>query len=470
MKARYVIAALRNYGRAVFFRDNPYALLALLFIAVFVVQYGALLKHGPVHQGQMVVDLFRQANVSKPWWMLCMMLPAGLTMHYWRQVSGPFVSTIPHFLRAEYCAIFILLPFFILALALPFILAGAPVFGALAITCCATVWGGVAGAGGAKGHSLLLSRGLRILFGLFVIVGFIPGVLWWVLFAPLWVTLPLTCLTLALTVLGLLYFPARAVLQMAEIEHRHDVKSRKLDRPRVRAVVFCRRLLLWRPSFLRQETLPNTMVVKLGPVGQIIFMVVIIIFATGIVFIGAHGQGLRHWRQALPMSLPMMGMLVMAPLTSWLFLRQEWPFLYLAGRYGTRQSFARRLFRAQLRILLETAGLVGVVSVIAFLISGERVLEAIEGGVIAALLLFGLSYLVVVPLLWGELGGKGVTTIFIFVSILGFQMLYLSYIGGGAQHEFLWLLLAAAIALCGVGLGYVGPRRLAKIDWPLETP
>lgn len=468
MKARYVIAALRNYGRAVFFRDNPFALITLLFIAFFITNYWALLKHGSVHQTNVLAELLRQG--SKSWWLLCVALPAALTVHYWRQVSGPFVSAIPHFLKAEYCTIITILALSITALALPFVFAGAPLFGALAITGCATVLGVVMGVVVAKRASSLLRRGLRSLLGLFILVGFIPGVLWWGLFAPLWVTLPFTCLALAVIILGLLYLPALALGWMAAIEQRHDTKSQKLDHPRVRAVAFCWRLLLWRPAFLRQETLPNTMVVQLGPVGQIVFMVVILIFATGMVFLGAHGQGLRHWRQFLPMSLGIMGMLVMVPLTSWLFLRQEWPFLYLAGRYGTRQNFARCLFRAQLRNVFEAASLVGIVSMIVFLISGERVLEAIEGGGVASLLLFGLSYLVVVPLLWRELGSKSINSVFVTIGIIGFHALFTPYVVVGAQHELFWLLLAAAIALCGVGLGYVGPRRLAKIDWPLETP
>ena len=471
MSPRFTLAALRNYARPVFWRENSYSLLVPLSLALFLSAYFGEINPFHVKNLHAAVDKIKNGKVSAFWWYICMLCPAALSAQYWRQITTSLAPNVPHLLRAEYNAALVVLGLCIVALAAPFMLIGAPVFGCLAIACVGTILGGILGSnGGRKGHSLRMRWVIAISMPPVALIGFVPGLIWRVLVAPYWIAVPTTFVSVVLICLVLRFFPAQALIQTSVLEQKIDQKQAK-SAPRGPIKTQFVHLLLWRPKFLKQDVLPNTMAVQMGLLGQLLIMILIVVVGTGSSLLAAlpkHGHILA-WQPLLQGSLIYVGMFALAPLSSWMMMRQDWPFIYLAGRYGSRLGFAQALFRAQRRNALEISGLAAVVSLVVLLVSGLHVLQAIEGGVVLGTCIFGLSYTAALPLFWRELGGKGVTVAFMMIGIFGFQFLFMAYIIPPTRSP-LWLALALAIAALGALVGYVAPKRLAKLDWPLETP
>lgn len=471
MNPRLTLAALRNYARPVFWRENQFSLLAVLFVVMFLLSYFTELNPLHVKNTHAAVDEIRNGMIGQSWWYVCVFCPSALSAQYWRQISTALSPNVPYLLRAEYNAILVVLGLCVVALAAPFMLIGAPIFGCLAITCTATIVGGIFGAGGGgKGHSSARRKLVSMLLIPFMFIGFIPGLIWRVLGAPYWLTVPLVLAAVVVVCLGLRFFPIQALMQDSVLEHRLAQKqAKKAPHRPIRAKVL--QLLLWRPKVLTPDVLPHTMAVRMGPVGQLLVMTLVVVAGTGVSLLTnlqQHGHGVG-WHKQLQSSLMMMGVLVMFPLSSWLMLRQDWPFIYLAGRYGSRLGFTQALFRAQRRNALQVSALASVLSLVGLLISGMPVLRAIGGGVVMGLLIFGLSYVAALPLFWRELGGKGVTLAFTMIGVFGFEFLFMADIWAH-KHALLWGALAVAVAACGGLVGHIAPQRLAKLDWPLETP
>jgi hypothetical protein len=86
----------------------------------------------------------------------------------------------------------------------------------------------------------------------------------------------------------------------------------------------------------------------------------------------------------------------------------------------------------------------------------------------AAALVFGLSYVVAAPLLWNEIGGKGMT--FALNAVAGMSAV-MTFATGFASHGLqVWLLpVSVVIAAVALGLEPVLARRLAQMDWTFET-
>lgn len=471
MSPRLTLAALRNYVRPVFWRENPFALLSVLFLLMFLTTYVGEINPFHVKNFHAAIDKVKDGMVGGSWWYICIFAPTTLSAQYWRQVSTALAPSVPCLLRAEYNAVLVALGLCVVVLAAPFMLIGAPIFGCLAITCTATIVGGIFGSnGGSKGHSAAQRKLVVFLLIPFMFIGFIPGLIWRVLGAPYWVTVPLVFTAVVVVCLGLRFFPAQALIQDAALEHRLDQKkAKKLQRRPRRAQLS--RLLVWRPKFMTPDVLPHTMAVQIGPVGKLLGLILFIAVGTGFGLLAnlqQHGHGLG-WHEQLQSSLMVMGIIVLFPMSSWLLLRQDWPFIYLAGRYGSRLGFTQALFRAHQRNALHVSALASVLSLVGLLVSGMPVLRVIGGGMVMGLLIFGLSYAAALPLFWRELGGKGVTITFIVASVLVFQWLFMADIWAH-KYALLWLLLAVVIAGVGALVGYLAPQRLTKLDWPLDTP
>jgi hypothetical protein len=83
-------------------------------------------------------------------------------------------------------------------------------------------------------------------------------------------------------------------------------------------------------------------------------------------------------------------------------------------------------------------------------------------------MVFGLSYMVAAPLLWNEIGGRGMH---IGLNFLGGFSAAMAFSVGFAAHGLKWWLLPVSLTVAAAAWA-VEPtlaRRLAQIDWPFET-
>ena len=83
-------------------------------------------------------------------------------------------------------------------------------------------------------------------------------------------------------------------------------------------------------------------------------------------------------------------------------------------------------------------------------------------------LIFGLSYLVAVPLIWKEIGGRGMNLALNFLAALSAA---LPRATGFAAHGLQFWLLPVSVVIAGAALTAEPAlaRRLAQIDWILGT-
>jgi hypothetical protein len=169
------------------------------------------------------------------------------------------------------------------------------------------------------------------------------------------------------------------------------------------------------------------------------------------------------------MAVTQMPMIAVLYSGSWLMSRADWPLLYLAGRNGTRRGFARALFRAHRRNAVQIACAIGLVTLLALAaVTSMSVGTAVVAGVSIAALIFGLGYVVATPLLWNEIGGRGMNMAMTFLAAL---LAVVTIAAGFVAHGLtVWFPpVALAVAAAGLAVEPVLARRLARIDWPIET-
>ncbi len=468
MKPRLVGVALRNYWRPVFVRENPLLFSALMFLAGCAVSYhGGLVtvqEHG-------VRALFHQRSAFIMfWWFLTFMLTGCYARQYWRQITAGLAAIVPGFLAAEYGAILLMFALVLLVLATPFWGLGAPVLGSLALASIGMVVGGTAGTSAPTGQS----RPIRALIGLailpFMVLAYMPRVFLVVIFAPQLMVALILLVAIGIIVVGLRYFPAQALLQTDALEVTLDRRATRAAPVSVLSAIFAAvgQLIRWQPRFMKTDPLPETLQMQVGALGSLMGQMLLTSLMLGFdaLFGSISDTTERHFLLGvLPQSL-VFGLMASG---RWLLNRSEWPLLFMGGRYGGRLGFARAMFRAHRRNATQmatSAGLVGMAMLL--LLTRMEWAWSILGGLVIAGLLFGLSYATAIPLFWREFGGKGISVFFQVASFAAgtFSLEFGIFIHG---LQLVVLPLAVLVVVLGLAMERIGARRLAAMDWPLET-
>jgi hypothetical protein len=471
MKPRLVGVALRNYWSPVFVRENPLLFSALMFLLGCAVSYHTGLTTVQEHG---VRALFHQRSpFIMFWWFLTFMLTGCYARQYWRQITAGIAAIVPELVVAEYGAIILMLALILLVLAAPFWSFGAPLLGGLALASVGMMVGSAAGTSAPTGQS----RPIRALIGLamlpFMLLAFIPQFLVSVMFAPQWLAALILVTVLATIGVGLRYFPAQALMQTDALELTLDRRATRAAPVGGLGAIFAPlgQLIRWQPGFMKTDPLPETLIMQVGPLGSLLGQILTTSLVVGFdalfgLMSDTTGGHFHHFLLgALPQSL-VFGLFASG---RWLLNRSEWPFLFMGGRYGGRIGFARAMFRAHRRNAIQmatSAGLVGIAMLL--LLARMEWVWAILGGLVIAGLLFGLSYATAIPLFWHEFGGKGIS---VFFQTASFSVGIISLEFGVFVHglQFAFLPLAALAVLFGLAMERIGARRLAWMDWPLES-
>jgi len=464
---RLTAAALRNYARPVLWRENPFLLMAGCYtISVGLITSAArqvVARHG-IHA------LFGpHAPPMTIWWLVTWALPAGLTFHYWRQARAEQAVAIPYFIAAERLAITLMLLLALALLMAPFLYLGAPFFGTLALASIGMVMGGATGNGAKTGQGARIQKSRAFLVLPFMLLGFLPNFMARVVFAPWPVDLGLTALAAFLLITSLQFRPAMAALQEDHAEHARDSATARPNRLGARLIA----MLLWRPRFMIPLALPASFGVPLGPVGILAGQFVPMALFLGLMPLAIallKGRSYEHAAQvAAPTILPLLLSLGLSSAGQWLMQRADWPPLFCAGLYGSRKGFAEALFSAHRLNLLQTALISTALAMLAawalHVLPGAEILPA---ALIACGLIFGGGYCCALPLLWRELGGKGMI---MACTMAGYMAAYFTLLFTVFLFHTLWLAawIAAAMMIFGLTMGRLAPSRLAAIDWPLES-
>ena len=471
MRPRLLAAALGNYWRPVFVRENQMLLSAAMFsisaVMGFALQVHFIRLHG-------VRALFaHQSPAVMMWWLMSFMLTGGVARHYWRQITAGIAAAVPGLIDAEYAAILLMFALVLGVLTAPFIALGAPVIGSMALASIAMVVGGAAGATVPTGQVGWVRRLSGLAMLPFFFLAFIPGMLGRVVFAPPSVAAVILLIGLGLIGSGLRYFPAKALLQTDALEgaiERQGVKSANIN-----AVggIFAAlgRVLRWQPRWMGLGAVPTTMRMRVGPLGALVGQCVLtgLMLAVNLALAARSGDTSHHimagLRGALPQSL-IFGLFISG---QWLMIRTEWPFFFMVGQHHGRLGFARLMFRAHRLHALQMAGSSGLLAVLMAAILGHAgIFRAGLAGLVVTSLVFGLSYCAAVPLLWRRFGGKPVIVLF---QMLGALIGLFSIEFGIFFHGFQPVVLGIGVLAVGFGLVIerVAARRLAEMDWPLET-
>ena len=469
MNMRLVRAALRCYLRPIVVRENRFVISCALFGFMMVAQFGNERRFVQTHGLAAVFHHGFSAFVML-WWLLALFAPSSITNQYWRQVTTGLSTVVPGLLEAEYGAVLIVLPIVAGALAAPLIALGAPVIGSIAVASLAMVGGTNVPriTGQSRRRRVILTLLMLPLYLIFLA----PSVIGEVLLAPQAITLALLIIALGVIGARLRYFPMPARSQSDSSEAQRELEAdRKSAAPRGAMLAVIGTVLHWQPRLWRQDPVPRTLKTSVGPVGWIVY------YAAGMGLLIGLGLLPRVDREPLAralhrstlMAVTQLPMLAVLLASSWLMSRADWPFLYLAGRNGARHDFARALFRAHRRNEIQIAGSAGLATLLALtLLTHTTVLSALVASLSIAGLIFGLGYGVAAPLLWNEIGGRGMNMGLTFLA--GFVTVMVVSIGFVAHGLTVWLLpVAAAVAAAGLAVEPVLARRLAKMDWPIET-
>jgi hypothetical protein len=470
---RLTLAALRNYASPVIARDNPLIINVVIFSGMQFVTW-PLLAHRIARQGLRAgleaghSDLFW-------WWILAYMLPACIALHFYRQVRADISPAIPRFMAAERAAASLVFLMALGVLAAPLIVVGAPPAGALGLAAAGMVMGGAGGSFSNTGASKL-KRSLVLLFYVPVmILGFTPHGLTGIVFlpTPLAAGLAIACTGALLFELG--FRPAHAQVQETARDTAADtIATRAAERSQGQhpAAQRIAAFLAWRPASSPRSPLPTMFGQYLGLPAVVLAIAVQIVFLlgfmVGITMLVGHESFARALHEVGPQALGYAPLIGNIGATQWLVTRGEWPYLFSAGLYGPRASFAQALFNAYRHRSVEqavfAAPLVTATAFALHLITAAQVPLLIF--IIAGLSL-GSAYAGAIPLLFNDLGGKAAN---IFCNFIGtFAGIFAISIPLETHHLLPGLLAATAGLALAITLARLAPTRLARLDWPLET-
>ena len=469
MSRRPAISALRNYLRPTVLRENTLAISCGIWILLIAARFTTIHHFVQMH-GLAAIFQHGFSGFVMAWWMLALFGPSFVVRHYWRQVTTEISMAVPNLIAAEYGAILVVLCCVEIALAMPLIALGGPIIGCLAIATLPMI-GGMS-APRATGQSRRIRAIVMLLRFPFAFIFMIPRVIGMLLFAPQWITLPLLLTTLGVAGTKLRYFSAHAQLQIdsadLQLEKRAEQSS---NAPRHGVLALVLRLIRWKPRRWHDDPLPQTLVVPFGPVGWILFCGVVMAFFIGIqVLMRASQEPLGYAvHRSVLMAVTQLPMISVISTGRWLMNRGDWPFLYLAGRNGARHGFSRALFRAHRRHVMQLAVSAGIVILLYLSLLMPMSLAGIADVAVSTIsMVFGLSYMVAAPLLWNEIGGRGMH---IGLNFLGGFSAAMAFSVGFAAHGLKWWLLPVSLTVAAAAWA-VEPtlaRRLAQIDWPFET-
>ncbi|MCW8305483.1 hypothetical protein AruPA_00410 [Acidiphilium sp. PA] len=471
MKPRLAAAALRNYASPVFVRENPMLASASCMLAAGAMS--APKAAATVAIGGIEALFLHRSMFLFFWWYVAFYVPACFMVHYWRQVRSNLATAIPDLKLAEFSAVAIILVILTALFATPLIGFGAPIAGALALAALAMATGGAFSSAGATGQAKGIARLRGLLFLPVMFIGSQPHYLSYVVFAPVPVALLIAGLAVSLAVSGLRYFPARAA---REDEAQADRADRAAAAPRAGALRMILRpigqIMTWKPGFMPVQPVPAMLGIALGPIGLLIVTCiqigVLLLYIPAFAWITGHGFMAALIKQA-PLSIGFGVALGLFGSGQWLISRGDWPALYMAGRYGGRSGFAAAMVRAFRTNTIEI-GLINaiVVTVVALSLGIVKPIQAIPVALCTFGAMFGASHLPSIPLLWRELGGKGVTLLFAMVG--AFAVMALLGFGVLDHGPALWAGGCAAVLFgLGIIMSRLAPGRLAAMDWPIET-
>lgn len=468
MTAPLVRAALRNYVSPVFVRDNMVIVAAGLDVTAMLIclkSAARVVAHGGVR-----ALLSHQSIFQTVWWMVAFLVPNAVTTHYWRQIKSNLATAIPDLAAAERAAVSIMLAGVFLLLALPFLWLGAPVWGTLALTSIGLVMGG--GTTAAPGAHRVVSVLRALLIAPIMLVGFAPGYLAMIMFAPPRLDAAIVLAIGVVMAAGLYYRPAQAAQQGEDVERRIDRAVGRRAVTRRPSVVFngIRRLLFWKPWFLSDLPLPAALNLPLGPIGigvSITAMTALFTLSMSVVsWITGNGfvhAAMTQGRQTLGIGIS----LTLLAGGQWLLNRDDWPVLFMAGRYGGRQGFCRSMIRAHCSNIIQSSLWCGVVGAAGGVLFGAMRPDQAPLAAIAVFgIMFGMSFAPGLPLLWRERGGKAATFAANYagymIALMTFQTLIMRH-----GPTTLSLIIAAAAMIFGIVMLRFIPARLAVMDWPI---
>lgn len=469
MSVRQVRVALRCYLRPVFVRENRFVIACMVLGLLVAARFGYE-RHFVQAHGLAAVFHHGFSRFVMMWWLLAWLTPSCITSQYWRQVSTELSMAVPGLLEAEYRAVLIVLPIGAIALASPLIALGAPIIGSIAVASLAMVGG--THMPRITGQSRRRRVVLTLLMSPLIFIYMAPGVIGAVLLGPQAIALALLIIALGMIGATLRYFPARAQSQIESTDQQREGKAdQQFVTPRNTPLAVIGRVLRWQPRPWRQDPVPRTLKTSMGPVGWVVYYAAGMAFliGLGILLRAAHGPLSRAVHTSTRMAVTQMPMFAVLYSGSWLMSRADWPLLYLAGRNGTRRGFARALFRAHRRTAVQSACAIGLVTLLALAaVTSMSVGTAVVAGVSIAALIFGLGYVVATPLLWNEIGGRGMNMAMTFLAAL---LAVVTIAAGFVAHGLtVWFPpVALAVAAAGLAVEPVLARRLASIDWLIET-
>jgi hypothetical protein len=464
-------AALRNYGRPVFVRENPLIFSALIFMVASAFEYHLAMRE--VHARGFHAWFQHSSMFFFSWFMLTFMLPGCCSRQYWRQITTGIAGIIPGLIAAEYTAILLVLALMLVVLSAPFWGLGAPAIGAMALAAIGIVAGGSMGMAAPTGQH----RAVRALLGLSVIPALMlanqPRYLALVVFAPVWVSALILLGAVGVIVVGLRYFPAQALLQGDALETTLNQRAARAagKQPSNGAFAWIGRVWRWQPGFLQSGPVVSNLTMRAGPIGSLIGQALFTGLMAGfyLVLFQIVGHSKSHFQHMLLGSLPQSLVFSMFVTTRWLLDRNDWPLLFMAGRYGGRVGFARAMFRAHRRNSLQVAASSAVVGLVLLLILTRTSLpRALISALVITGLMFGASYSTAIPLFWREFGGKAITLFFQFA---GFLIATFTIESGLFFHGLKLFVfpIAFVVLLFGLVADRVAAQRLAQMDWPVAT-
>ncbi|MBB2202756.1 hypothetical protein [Gluconacetobacter tumulisoli] len=460
-------AALRNYASRAFIIGNPNVYSALAFLVLtpgWIERVAPGLGHG-------TTDALDHAEFN-PLFMAALMGMASIGTYYWRQVGDAIAVTIPGFLAAELHAGLSVVGLLFVLLTIPLLWCGLPAAGSAAFVAASFTFGaGIRPVRGQKPWEKSL-RVLLVAGGLLLI--FMPRWQVWLLFLPWPLAGGVVALSGALVVLSMTHHVGRTQAEHERAESLADARPIATARPG-RARAMFRRLLLWQPARLRQAPLPPTLSRPIGPLGillsALVSVAVMLILSAvmAAVLSMVNGEAFdRLFLHAARTNLLTLPSLALMGLNNWLMNRKDWPFFFMAGRYGGRLAFARAMFGAYLvNAILTGVGIVAPVMLFEVLLGSVPAAAGGWLGLLLVLMFVGACHGSSVPLLWREQGGKGVTVMagiaaYMTMALANPVALYRDDHAGAA------IVTALSIFVAGLAVSRLAPRQLARMDWPFD--
>jgi len=473
MKPSHLAAALRNYAKPIWLRGNSFAILSAGYFAALMMIVAATIRHHEtwVHGARWHLA---HTGILLMWTMLAGAAPGSVFFHYARQVRVTIAPVEPGLIDAEADAALVLSMPVAILLALPLVAMGAPPIGSLAASLTAVAF--VASTLNAQGAQQGAVRLLRSLFMLpLIVVGmFYPDALLSLIFAPAPIATALCVAALPLIWLGLRFDPVRyahSVDAIAAASSRVPLDKARRRKPVgvMRALV---RGLAWQPRFMTASPLPQTQRAAGGMLAQFLITMTTVGLALGAPMLFAWIAGAsptKAMHHSAPMAVALGTVIPLQSSGQWLVQRGEWPFLFIAGRYGSRAGFSRALFRGHFyntvsKIMTTTlaallwCAMLGLLPPASWLIAGWCFAGA----------MFGAAYAGILPLLWRRFSGRSVVAAAHQIGLFGtvYPITLIGLLRDGVQE---WAVLGATVCVgFGVWMAWIGPRRLETMDWNFD--